>query len=150
MEKPKTLVATAFTILGIIIGASANHYLASKREMNRDLFSARLDAYVAFMEGQGLRAKAENDEDNKNANLQITKAKYSLAMLSSEEVLKAMVHYWNADPEFTFDKCPETTLRRLDASIYQEIRKEMIRGEENKIDAANVLIPFLWSCTADE
>lgn len=150
MERPKTLVATAFTILGIIIGAGANNYLASKREVNRDLFLARLDAYVAFMEGQGLRAKAESEEDDKNANLQITKAKYTLAMLSSEEVLKAMVHYWIKDPEFTYDKCPDSALRILDSSIYQEIRKEMIRGDEYRIDAAEVLVPFLWSCTVDK
>lgn len=150
MEKPKTLVATVFTIFGIVIGASMNHYLASEREMSRDLFSARLDAYVAFMDGQGLLAKAESDEDNKNANLQITKAKYTLAMLSSEEVLKAMVHYWDKGPGFAYGKCPDSTLRILDAGIYQAIRREMIRGEEHKIDVANVLVPFLWNCIADK
>ncbi len=145
MEKRKPLVATAFTILGIVIGAGLNHFFAAKRDVDRDIYGARLDAYVAFMEGQGLRAKARTPDEHEAANRQIVKAKYTLAMLSSEKVIAAMVDYWAADPAFDYPSCPDAQLRRLDANIYQNIRREMIRGQDPDIDVA-VLVPFLWRC----
>jgi type II secretory pathway pseudopilin PulG len=99
MDKSKALFATAFTILGIIVGALLNNYLISERETNRDLFSARLQAYNEFMEGQALRKKAETEENHKVANEIITRGKFKLAMLGTEETLSSMVKYWQADPQ---------------------------------------------------
>jgi hypothetical protein len=145
MEKRKPWVATAFTILGIVIGAGLNHFFAAKRDIDRNIYDARLKAYVAFMEGQGLRKKARNPKEDELANRQITKAKHILAMLSSQKVIKAMVDYWTTDPANVYPVCPDKQSRLLDAQIYRSIREEMIRGEDPAIDDA-VLVPFVFEC----
>lgn len=146
MDKSKALFATAFTILGIIVGALLNNYLISERETNRDLFSARLQAYNEFMEGQALRKKAETEEDHKVANEIITRGKFKLAMLGTEETLSSMVKYWQADPQFKYETCPDPMLRELDTKMYLNIRSELIGKEEAPVDL-RILVPFLWSCS---
>jgi hypothetical protein len=145
MDKGKTFLAATFTILGIVVGAILNNYLTSERETNRDLFSARLYAYNEFMVGQALRNKAKTEEEHGVANEIITKGKFKLAMLGSEETLSSMINYWQADPQFKYDKCPDPELRKLDTKIYQSIRSELVGKEESHI-GLNVLVPFLWTC----
>lgn len=150
MEKSKSLVAALFTILGIVIGAGVNHYFASQREVNSDLFAARLNAYVEFMDGQGMRARASTDEERDAANLQIMKSKFTLAMLSGQKVLKSMVDFWRKDPKSGANQvCADSDLRIMDTSIYQEIRNEMIVAGDPHVDV-DVLVPFLWNCTVSD
>ena len=145
MDINKTLLAATFTILGIVVGAILNNYLSYERETNRDLFSARLKAYNEFMIGQSLRNKAVTEEDHNVANKTITRGKFRLAMLGREETLSSMINYWEADPQFKYDKCPDPLLRKLDTKIYQSIRSELIGKDEAHVDI-DVLVPFLWGC----
>lgn len=138
--------ASLGAILGATLGTYASYYWTRSRTLEEQVIALRKSAYADFLEGQSLLWAGKQEE----ANPLILKAKLDILLTSSRSVVCTMAGYWVVAKQY--EACPDPDLRRKDATIYVEMRREFFRTLEipgsPELNEA-VVVPYLWSCTID-
>lgn len=133
-------------VVSASLGATASHYWTRSRMLEEQVVAIRKAAYADFLKGQSLLWAGKQEE----ANPLILKAKLDILLTSSRSVVCAMAGYWKVAKKY--DTCPDPDLRKKDATIYVEMRREFFRTLEipgsPELSKA-VVVPYLWSCTID-
>lgn len=140
------LLPVLATLVGIVVGASLNDFLAGQREKTQRLSELQADAYAEFFRGQALLERARNDEGNRAAaDAIIRRAKLRIAIWASPSVITAMNKYWRTYHGASQD-CKEPEKQMLDARIYETIRAEAL-GEDNVPIKEGEMVTFIFVCT---
>ncbi|MFZ1416386.1 MAG: hypothetical protein WAS73_17675 [Defluviicoccus sp.] len=133
-------------VISASLGATASHYWTRSRTLEEQVIVLRKSAYADFLEGQSLLWAGKQEE----ANPLILKAKLDILLTSSRSVVCTMAGYWVVAKQY--EACPDPDLRRKDATIYVEMRREFFKTLEipgsPELNEA-VVVPYLWSCTID-
>jgi hypothetical protein len=148
-SKLQTYLPLLIAFVGVIsalLGATVSHFWSRSLALEEQVLNIKKSAYSDFLHGQSLLW--EGPAKFEEANQIITRAKLSILLTSSQGVICSMTNYWLS--AFKYKDCPEPELRKKDAAIYQQMRKEFfktlnIAGSSN-LEAA-IVVPYIWSCS---
>jgi hypothetical protein len=149
-KSPRNIqVSIVVAIIGLLGSFIVAYFTASSTRsfaLSQNVTGLQQKAYSDFLEGQSLLWKAQNQQDQDQANRRITAAKLSILLIGPKNVICSMVNYWQLANRY--EVCKDASLRQKDAAIYQAMRREFFNSlklRHPEIEAA-VVVPYLWSC----
>ncbi len=95
-----TLAITALlSILGVVVGAFLQNYLARQNNEAKQLLESRNQAYIDFFEAVSLLVSAQrlgNREQKLEQLARLTHAKTRICMFGEESVVRQLATFWEA------------------------------------------------------
>ena len=134
------------TLIGIVVGASLNHILASQRASAGRLAELQADAYEEFFHGQALLQRVRGDEARQAEAREIIKrATIRIAIWSPPEVISAINDYWRTYKGYGIE-CATPEKNKDHVQIYQRMRAEVLGKNNVPIDDKE-MVTILLGCT---
>lgn len=143
------VVAAIFGLMGVVLGATLNHFFAAAQQEQGKLLELRSSAYLLFMHGQATLQEAQQQTDPALADAlmndyrkSVKEARFQIGILGSGSQVSALTEFFLLHPSAVI--CDTTW--QVDVEIYKAMRADLLPTKE----AANVddarLYYLLWDC----
>ena len=150
MRNKNPLIATAFTLIGIVLGATLNHFFAAERQEQSKLLELRSEAYFLFLSGEAALQETRDltDSSDKVKALEhkykesVKEARLRIGILGSAEQITALTDYFLLKP--SKDVCDSTW--STDVEIYKAMRRDLLPTKEEEVVDDARLFYLLWNC----